>query len=177
LNIFFIYFILFFINYSIHLYLKWYATSWLSLHTHYHPTSTCSPIHFASRRVLPHPPTLSCPIAPASPYTVASNVHRNKGLPSHCCQEGHSLLHMYLDILIWFFCKFFGLLYNDKWIVQSFVVWYSWLSPQFHNCSFAMSLSEVSRLGGGCTTLSYPCDLYMREHILINWHTIPFSVQ
>ena len=38
---------------------------------------------FASMRVLPYPPTFSCRITPTSPYTGASNLHRNKGLTSH----------------------------------------------------------------------------------------------
>jgi hypothetical protein len=44
-----------------------------------------SPLPFACMRVLPHPPTLSSPTAPSSPYSVESNVPGNKGLPSHCC--------------------------------------------------------------------------------------------
>lgn len=41
------------------------------------------PLPFVSMKVLPHSFTLPCPTAPASPYFGASNLHRNKGLPSH----------------------------------------------------------------------------------------------
>ena len=48
-----------------------------------HPTTSLSSLPFASMRVLPHLPILSCPITPASPYARALNLHRTKGLPSH----------------------------------------------------------------------------------------------
>jgi hypothetical protein len=48
-----------------------------------HSISTLSSLLFASMGVLPHIPTLSCPTAPAFPYTRASNLHRTKGLLSH----------------------------------------------------------------------------------------------
>ena len=38
------------------------------------------------KRVVPHPPTLSHPTTIAFPYAGASNLHRTKALPSHCCQ-------------------------------------------------------------------------------------------
>ena len=43
------------------------------------PPPFLSPFPFASMRVLPNQP-----MAPASPYTGASNLHWTKGLPSHC---------------------------------------------------------------------------------------------
>jgi hypothetical protein len=79
-----------FINHSIHLHLKWYPTSRLPIHQPPHPTYTLFPLPFASMRVLLHPATLSCPTAPAFPYTGASNLHRTKSLPSHCCQARSS---------------------------------------------------------------------------------------
>jgi hypothetical protein len=47
----------------------------------------------ASIRVFPHPPTHSQLPALAFPYTGASSLHRIKGLSSHKCQQGHTLLH------------------------------------------------------------------------------------
>ena len=48
-----------------------------------HPTTSLSSLPFASVRMLPHSPTLSCPTAPAYPYARVSNLHRTKGLNSH----------------------------------------------------------------------------------------------
>ena len=74
-----------FINHSICLHLKWYLTSQLPLHQP--PIQhLSSPLPFACVRALSHPPTLSCPTTPTSPYARESNVPRTKGLPSHCCQ-------------------------------------------------------------------------------------------
>jgi len=46
--------------------------------------------------VLPHPPTLSYPIAPASPYAGVSRLPGTKGFPV-AVRQGHPLLHMYLE--------------------------------------------------------------------------------
>jgi hypothetical protein len=75
----------FFIKHSIRLHLKWYPSSRLPLHK-LHPTSSRSFLHFASMRVLPYPPTLSCSTPLTSPYTGASILHMTKSLLSHCCQ-------------------------------------------------------------------------------------------
>jgi hypothetical protein len=45
------------------------------------------PPSLASMRVLPNPPTHTCPLALAFPYTVASNTLRPKGLTSHLCPD------------------------------------------------------------------------------------------
>jgi hypothetical protein len=50
-----------------------------------HPTSVL-PLPFAYMRVLPNPPTLSRPTAPAWPYSGASNLPGTKHLPSCCYQ-------------------------------------------------------------------------------------------
>jgi hypothetical protein len=71
-------------NHSIHLHLKGYLTSWLPL---YKPLIlypfNISSLPFASMKELPSPATLSCPTAPASPDTGASNLHKTKSLLSH----------------------------------------------------------------------------------------------
>jgi hypothetical protein len=83
------------INHSICLHLKCYPTSLLSIHQSPIPHLPF-PLPFACMRVLPHPPTISCPTALASPYSGASNLPEAKGLLSHCCQQGYPLLHRYL---------------------------------------------------------------------------------
>jgi hypothetical protein len=50
------------------------------------PNPHLPPHPFAYMTVLTHPLTLSCPTAPASPYSEVSNLPETKGLPSHCCQ-------------------------------------------------------------------------------------------
>ena len=89
------------INYSIHLHLKRHLTSCLPppptpcpMISHFSvipalppsPPTFSLPLPFACMRVLPHPPTLSCPTTPASLYSGASNLPRTEGLPSCCCR-------------------------------------------------------------------------------------------
>jgi hypothetical protein len=62
-----------------------------------HPTSVLSPLPFVYIRVLPYPPTLPRPTTPASSYSGASNLPRTKALPPIAVQQGHPLLHMYLE--------------------------------------------------------------------------------
>ena len=51
------------------------------------------PLPNASRRVLPHPPTLSCPTAPASPYSGASNLPKAPGpRAAHLLLSGKAIL-------------------------------------------------------------------------------------
>jgi hypothetical protein len=84
----FLIFLLFFINHSItsQMITHFPVTPLQSLHS----TSSLSSLPLASMRVLPHPPTLSYSTTSASPYPGASNLHRTKGLPSHCCQTTSS---------------------------------------------------------------------------------------
>jgi hypothetical protein len=62
---------------------KCYPTFQLSFHKQ---KSVLSYFPFSSMRMFSHPPTLSCPTAPAYPYARVSNLHRTKGLNSHWYQ-------------------------------------------------------------------------------------------
>jgi hypothetical protein len=77
---------MFSINYSICLHLKRYLTSQLPLHKppNPHPPSPPSPLPPWGCSST-HPPSCTPPLHQSS-YARASNLHRIKGLPCHCCQ-------------------------------------------------------------------------------------------
>jgi hypothetical protein len=102
-------YIIVFINHSIH----WSPTSWS--HKPPHPTSSLSPIPFASMKVPSH--LLLPPPALASPYAGASNLHRTS--PPTVAQQDYFLLPMYQESLIppctllgWWSCSW------ELWVVR-----------------------------------------------------------
>jgi hypothetical protein len=75
-------------------------------HTQYpfHETPQTTPVHFASKRVLPHPHTLSHILSLATPISESSSLHRTKTSPLTntrwdspllCYIRSHALAHVY----------------------------------------------------------------------------------
>ena len=80
----------------------WFFTSQMVSHFLAIPSPTpiphpLSPLPFACMRLLLHPPTLSCPTAPASPHAGASISPGPRASPPIAVRQGHPLLHMYLE--------------------------------------------------------------------------------
>lgn len=82
-------FIIFIINYPIHLCLNIPFPSYPLIKPP--PISALSPLIFDYMRVLPNPLNLSFPTSPESPCSGVSHLHKAMGLPSHSCQTRPSL--------------------------------------------------------------------------------------